>query len=826
MHFGERLRQERLRHHLSQEALAEALNLSSKSISRWERGLAFPQAHARLQLSRLFGVPPEELFTEWETQTSPPLIWSVPFPRNPYFTGREAILQTLHRQLAASHPVALTQALSGLGGVGKTQIALEYAYRYAMEYRALFWIEAETIERIVASMTRLADLLELPEREETDQQQIVTAVQRWLTTHRQWLLIWDNLEDLDLLRRFLPPSFQETILITTRRQALGTLARSIDLAPMEPEEGLLFLLRRARVLGPEAAGEQVHQFAQQHPAEYVAAEELVRATGRLPLALDQAGAYLEETGGSISGYVRRYEHQSHQLLHRRGAVSTDHPLSVVATLELACQWATQRHPAALELVRFCAFVSPDAIPEELFVAGASHLGSMLGPVAADPDQFDLALAALRSVSLVKRHAEAQTLSIHRLVQVVLREGISEQEQEQWMKQVAAALNAAFPEATYDVWKQCERLLPHVLLLASTMPDQRADREFAAVLRKAADYLRQRARYEQAERLYERALHIQERLLGAEHPEVATSLYGLARLYEENQGNYTQAESFHKRALHIREQALGLEHPDLTASLNSLAVLYALQAKYEQAEPLFQRALSVREQALGSEHPRVCIPLGNLALLYTRQGKYEQAEALYQRELWIKERSLGLEHPDLTASLGNLGNLYLDQGRDEQARPLYERALHIKEQMLGPMHPSIALACDNLADCYRKQGKGEQAESLYERALRIQEQVQGPEHPDLAHALSGLATLYDEQGKEKQAEPLYERALHIREQALGPDHPDTAKSLVALARLYENQGKEEQAESLLQRACSIFEERLGPDHPETVKARNAYSCLLE
>src|SRR6266478_4299556 len=283
--FGELLKTFRKRKQLTQKQLAQQLGVHANTISSWELGTYLPDTRGLvLELARHLALD------EQETR------------------------QLLEASLTALSPhwvVALSQsyALRGLGGIGKTQIALEYAYRYALEYSAIFWIEAETIEHVMSSLLRIVELLQLPERQETDQQRIVAAVQRWLSTHSRWLLTWDNVEDLELLQRLLPSTRQGATLITTRHQALGTLARGMDLAPMERGEGMLFVLRRAKVLEPEATSERMHQLAVSMPAEYAATEKLVAAMEGIPLALDQAGAYIEETGCSVSAYLERYEQQ-------------------------------------------------------------------------------------------------------------------------------------------------------------------------------------------------------------------------------------------------------------------------------------------------------------------------------------------------------------------------------------------------------------------------------------------------------------------------------------------------------------------------------------
>jgi tetratricopeptide (TPR) repeat protein len=828
--FGNLLKAHRRRKGITQKQLAQQLGVHANTVSAWELGTYLPNTRGLvLELARLLALDDSEtrrLLEASLTALSPR--WLVPLPRNSFFTGREEILDSLHTCLHAQQVVALTQsyALHGLGGVGKTQIALEYAYRYALSYSAIFWIGAERAETILSSFLAIADLLNLEERQQAEQQRVVAAVQRWLSVHSQWLLIWDNVEDLDMLQRFLPAVRQGAILLTTRCQAVGTLAQGLELSPMERDEAMLFVFKRAKVLRPEADDEQLRQLAQRMPREYAAAEELVNVMGGLPLALDQAGAYIEETGCGLSDYLHRYEQRRHQLLDRRGAFAAGHPQSVVATIELTCQQVALSHPAALDVLRFCAFLAPDAIPEELFGAGAAHLETT--PPAAADAAFDQAIATLRRFSLIQRQPETQTLSLHRLVQAVIQEGMSEPERLVWLKRVIKVLDAVFPEVTYEVWKQCEHLQLHVLTCAAAIQDQSADPKLFQVLRKTADYLRERSQYKQAESLYERALRIGEQVLGREHPDLAGLLDGLAWVFL-RQGKYEQAELMFQRALRLQDQEQGRgPQPLLTARLlNGLACLYWTQGRHGQAELMFQRALRLQDQEQGREPQPLLTAklLNNLAELYSEQGKYAQAEPLFQRALHIQEQTMGLQHPNAVYPLDGLAALYYRQGKYESAARLYQRALQIWEQAAGPQHLLIADLLNGLADVYTEQEKGEQAEALYRRALRIREQELGREHPRVADVLNGLAMLSLHRGNDEQAEVLFERALHIRQQVLGPEHHLTARSLNGLASLYSKQGKYEQAQTLYEQALHALEQREG-QHPERADTLHGLALLQQ
>lgn len=818
--FGALLQSFRKRVHLTQQELAEAIGINRRTLIRWEQGDFLPESKTLLlDLARHLKLGDQEsrrLLEASLTALSP--YWFVPFPRNPFFTGREGILEELHAQLGVAEAVALTHssALHGLGGVGKTQIALEYAYRHALEYSAVFWIGAETEEQITTSLLHVAGVLQLPEQTDKDQQQVIVAVQRWLATHQHWLLIWDNIEDLTLLDHFLPSTRSGAILLTTRCQALGTFARGLDLSPMEPQEGMLFLLRRAKILDVQAPCDQIRQLAAQAPAQYAAAAELVSALGGLPLALDQAGAYIEETGCEFSDYLQRYTQQRTQVLDRRGAFSTDHPHSVASTFLLACQQVTQRKPDALELLYFCAWLSPDAIPEELFLALPTCSEPVLGPVAADRFQFDQALRVLLSLSLVRRHPESQMLSMHRLVQVVLRETMNEQERTRWLLRPLQVLAHLFPEvnalSSNEVWSQCERLLPHVLAVAAAHTDGPGTQEVAVVLRKAADYLCERGQYKQAEPLYERVLTICHQKLGSDHPLVIGVLNGLACLFLE-QGKFERGEEACQHALLLQTRAGRSASPEALTSLILLADLRGRQGKYPEAESLFQQALSLAEQLFGPEHPRQIDPLSLLGLLYWRQGKYTEAEPLLQQALFIGEQTFGSAHLQLTAPLTNLGLLRWKQGHYTEAEQFFCRAIQICEQVFGETHHMLAYILTGLAIIYHAQNKLAQAEMQFQRVLQIREQTLGTDHPLVAVALNNLAEFSVEQGKYEQAERMYQRSIALYEQRGAAEPSSLAYPLHGLAALYARQGRRAQAEALYQRALQLWEQ-VGED-PATI-----------
>jgi tetratricopeptide (TPR) repeat protein len=678
-------------------------------------------------------------------------------------------------------------------------------------------VHAASEEVLMTSFRGLAELLpDGAAKEETDQRKLVRAITRWLEQCQDpWLLIVDNADDLSLVQQYLPGQGNGSVLLTTRANAVGSLAEPLDVEAMGVMEGTHFLLHRTH--RQDASEEESNE-----------ATNVVIALDGFPLALDQAGAYIEETGCSFGDYLQLYHTHRQTLLARRGRQATNYPDSVAMTWSLSFQQIEHKSPAAAELLRLCALLAPDHIPEELLREGAPYWPPLLQQAAADLLTFNQMIEQLLAFSLVKRLTADQTLSMHRLVQAVQLERMEAGEQRQWAERMVCAVNAVFPAQPEEVssWPQCLRYLEQVQACDTLIQKENLVLvEAADLLSRSGAYLREHASYALAQALSQRALSIREQQLGPHHPLTASSLNDLGRLYW-RQGKYEQAESLFVRALSIREQQLGPHHLETAKLLHNLGFLYGDQGKYEQAESLFVRALSIREQQLGPHHSQTAFSLNNLGVLYRRQGKYEQAEPLLARSLSICEQQLGPHHLETAGGLNNLGCLYFEQGKYEQAEPLFARTLSICEQQLGPHHPETASSLSNLGCLYFEQGKYEQAEPLCVQALSICEQQLGPHHPLTAEGLFKLGLLYCEQGQSEQAEPLLVRALSIQEHTLSAQHPDLASTLSGLARLSEAQGHLQKAAALYQQVLTIREQVYGPHHRKTIQTQESLSRVLQ
>ncbi len=737
--IGAQLRAARYAKKISLTEMAKRLNVSKGHLSGVENGSVRPSQWVLEKCEKVLGLEEGQLSQSLESLGLIPShssrIEQIPIASNPYFTGREHLLTLLHERFSTERKTALTQAqaLCGLGGIGKTQTAAEYAYRYGHDYTYVFWIFAVNRETLVAGFVKLAELLDLSEKED-EQSRIVDVMKRWLATHGGWLLIMDNADDLLLAKEFLPAIHKGSILYTTRAQAAGVIAASIEVEQLNLQESTVLLLRWAHLLDDDGSLDQVRG------EDRVAAERIVETMGGLPLAIVQAGAYMEETGCTLVDYLDLYMTHHKDLLARRSDLVLDYPDSVATTWAVSFALVEQQNPAAANVLRLCAFLAADAIPEELLTRGAAALGELPGAGMRDPYQLNEALEVLRRYSLVRRDGSSHTLSIHPLVQTVLKDSLDQETQRTWAERTVRVVSAAFPETDQGKGVNRQAYLPHV-------------QECAALIEQHHLYF----------------------------PEAGRLLFQAgAFLYYH--GFHPQSESLHRQALAIREESLGLEHPDVAESLNALAILARLQNNYEEAERFHQQALAIREQSLGLEHPAVVESINNLGVLYRNQSKFEQAKVFLQRALSIREKVLGSEHPDTLITLINVGKLDLEQHRYEQAKQLLEQALATGKRILKPGDPLVAYNLNLLARLYFEQGNYEQAEMLRTQSLALLEKELGPEHPATAELLNDLAELYFAQGRYPEAQSLCQRALDVCEKRLGLEHPDTIAYREFLARI--------------------------------------------
>ena len=724
-------------------------------------------------------------------------------PRLESFTGRGQDLDRLDEILIGGKPAAVTQssgrtqtrraAVQGLGGVGKTSLATEYAHRYRDLYAGVWWAPAETRAGLVTSLAALAVELGVAQAADADLGAAAKAALRRLAEQRAtWLLVYDNVTAPDEIADLLPASGAR-VLITSRFADWGGWAEEVALDVLRPDEAVALLQGRSG--------------RNDEPG----ARALAEALGHLPLALDHAAAFCRRTNTGFLDYAAKAG--SLIAMAPRGAA---YPRSVGATFDLALEEALAQSPAVAPVMAYLAACAPERIPAPLADGAADEEGERLA-----------AMLALTELSLVRHDPfddGAPALTVHRLVQAVARKRLAG---DGARHQLAGKLTALYPDDGYGnpaSWEACARLLPHLVGLFgsdhASPPPGASD-----LLVRAGDYLHARGRYAQALPLFERALSVAESTFGPDHAETAAALGPLALLLR-HQGDLARAEPLYERALAISEKTIGPDDPRTGTIVNNLAMLRYQKGDRKGSLPFFRRALDVYERGLGSDHPAVLTVLNNLGTVLARMDDLDGAKPFLTRALEIRERTLGPDHPDTAMSLHGLASLLVDIGDATAGLPLAERALAINERVLGPDHPGTATSLNDTALIHQKLGDLPAARALFERSLAISERTLGADHPDLAATYNNLGILLQQEGDREAAERQHEAALAMRERKFGAEHPTVAESLNNIGMLKRLSGDQAGARALLERSLAIREKTLGASHSDTADTLSNLALSLQ
>ncbi|MBO2466249.1 tetratricopeptide repeat protein, partial [Actinomadura violacea] len=716
----------------------------------------------------------------------------LPRPATPVFVGRDTALRQVEQALSAAVEVVVSQAVIGMGGVGKSELALHYAQQARSRYTLVWWVTAEAPEQIDAGLAELARNL-VPDSARTATTEDAAAwACGWLRAHPDWLLVLDDVTDPAHTAGLLGRLEGGHVLITSRRDVRWPGHTSTV---------------RLDLLAPDASAELITTVTgRTSPADHEAALAIAEELGNLPLALDQAAAYIRQTGIPPAVYLQRLRRRPARYYAK--AADGDKAQATIARLwDITLETLTQDAPHAVELAAVIAHYAPDDIPRSVLGGGDDEA----------TEEADEALGVLASHSMVERTDQAVTM--HRLTQAAVLNRLHQagdrtddgacQTALTWLQN---AIPPGDPATDVDGWPLRRSLVPHAEAITRHHSPAQQSEQFSRVLNQTALFVRSQGEYQRAHTMLTTAATISEAALGPDHPDVAISLGNLAATHRDL-GRAAEALPLEERALAITETALGPDHPDVAIRLGNLAATYADLGRPGETLPLEERALAITETALGPDHPDVAIRLGNLAATHRDLGRAAEALPLFERTLAMTEAALGSNHPDVAISLGSLAATYADLGRVAEALPLEERALAITETVLGPDHPDVAVRLSSLATTHIALGRAAEALPMSERALAITETALGPDHPDVATRLGNLATTHRDLGRAAEALPLEERALAITETVLGPDHPDVAVRLSSLATTHIALGRAAEALPMSERALAITETVLGPDHPD-------------
>jgi tetratricopeptide (TPR) repeat protein len=732
------------------------------------------------------------------------------------FVGRENALAELAAQLQGSGPLLIT-ALKGMGGIGKSELALRYALANlaAGTYPdGILWIEGRGADLGTQIVEFAQAQLGLTPPDNLDLAgQVAYCWRHWpplADAPGRVLVIFDDVTDAAALRPYLPPTEDRYRVVLTSRRQLGRAFSTLELDVLDLEPALA-------LLGSLAGAERID-------AVRAEAEALVNWLGRLPLALELVGRYLANHPDlDLTTLQSRLEAQTvraRALLKPEDDEYSDMTakLGVAAAFELSVQGLTE---AQGELAYALSLFGNAAMPWVLVL-----------PCLPEKDEEDLedGRSALVNRSLLKR-VDTGLYQMHPLIREFVRlwgpETLAAAQMEALKRRycgVMVAVAQQIPQSpTREQIGAVAAAAPHLAEAATMWRDWLADKDVTWPFVGLGRFYAGQGLYGAAEPWLTHCVSFARERFGNEHPSVATSFNNLAYLYRA-QGGYSKAEPLFQQALALWQKLLGDEHPAVASSFNNLAGLYESQGRYNEAEPLFQQALDLRQKLLGDDHPDVAQSFNNLALLYQAQGRYSEAEPLFQQALALGQNLLGDEHPDVATSFNNLAGLYYAQGRYSEAEPLFQQALALMQKLIGDEHSSVATSFNNLALLYQAQGRYSETEPLYQQALALRQNLLGDEHPDVATSFNNLALLYQAQGRYSEAEPLYQQALALRQNLLGDEHPDVATSFNNLALLYQAQGRYSEAEPLYQQALVLWQNLLGDEHPSVAQGFNNLGVL--
>lgn len=730
-------------------------------------------------------------------QVARPPIWGGVPPRNIRFTGREELLDGIHRMLSHHEQTALvSQALHGLGGVGKTQLAVEFAYRYQQHYDLVWFIHADDDRSIRRGLVSLAKRLELPQSEAVeDTVDSVLEVLRRAERHQRMLLVYDNADDPSSLRDYLP-SGPGHILITSRNRDWATERSALEIDVFTPQECSELLGAR----WPELTTEQMTQLADR--------------LGRLPLALEQAAAVHQQTGMQLQEYLHVLD--THPTAVLGEGVPAGYPTSVAVTMRVAYERLRERSPAAAQLLQLCVFLSPHPIAVPMLMRGrGAPLPAPLETVIRDDAGLRMAVRDLGRFALAQIDPGRDLIRIHTLIGAILRDGLEPEQKATNEKNVHALLGLANPRGPDDPnnWRQHAQISPHVIpsgALYSANPDARQ------VVLDQIRYLLTIGDYPESKRLAQQAVETWKGSLGPDDEMTLLASRHLANTLRAL-GEYAEARELNRDVLHRMSSTLSADHQYTLATAMNVAADLRLIGSFEQARKLDEENYARYRRVMGDDDLTTWRQAHNLAVDYRLLGSFRRAWELDDRTAHRLDEILGEDHPHTLHSYASLVRDLHGLGQYQRALALQRDKLRVHEQRLAPHHNELMFAKRNLAILWRRTGNYPRALDQAQPNYEICRKTYGPEHEHTLASMSTLSNTLRVIGDLEAALRLGTEALAGYRQSFGEDHPFTHVCAVNVAIVLRGLGRDDQARTMDEAALDGLRRTLGPDHPHTLCA---------
>ncbi|KAK3947546.1 kinesin light chain [Pseudoneurospora amorphoporcata] len=751
-------------------------------------------------------------------ETPSPPFATIPFSRDPDFVNRGDILDQIDQR--CSEPAARV-ALVGLGGVGKSQLAIEFAHRIAARHPDtwVFWVHAGTQARVDEGFRAIADAAKLPGRNHP-KANIPQLVYGWLCNERngKWVMVLDSADDRDVFygttstrngqpfANSLPQSRNGSIIVTTRDKDLafrltGRRQNMIEIGPMAQTDALALLEKKLGSL-----------------SDTDMAVDLVRALDLVPLAISQAAAYIQRMlpRSSPEKYLnefRKSEWNRRKLLQydggdlrRDGGASN----AILTTWQISFDHIRSKRPSAANLLSLMSFFDRQGIPgwvlnpsriaqdgmQAIGLDDAADVESDDSSQSTDSDTDDTSFeddaAMLRDYYLITADKTEDKFEMHGLVQLSTRRWLEAFGQEEtFRQQYIERMAASFPTGQFENWAMCRTLFAHARVASDYRPSENTVESWAILLHNGGWYAWSQGRYEDAQQMLDKARKVRKRRLGKDDVATLSSTSLLASVFRDR-GLWKEAEKLDVQVMKTFKTKLGADHPLTLTSMANLASTYRNQGRWEEAEKLDVQVMEARKAKLGADHPSTLISMGNLASTYRNQGRWDEAEKLEVQGRWdeaeklevqVMETSkakLGADHPDTLSSMGNLASTFWSQGRWEEAEKLFVQVMEARKAKLGADHPSTLISLGNLASTYRNQGRWDEAEKLEVQVIETSKAKLGADHPDTLNSMANLAFTWNSQGRHEDALALMQDCVKAQQRVLGPEHPDTLSSLATIS----------------------------------------------
>ncbi|MFE7134395.1 FxSxx-COOH system tetratricopeptide repeat protein [Streptomyces sp. NPDC057638] len=773
-------------------------------------------------------------------------------PRNPAFTGRSELLERLRDQLGGGMQLTgappRPQILQGPGGVGKTQIAIEYVHRFMADYDLVWWIPSEQPDDVVAALAELGVRLGAPDGDDmtASSREAIDLLRRGVPSAR-WLLVFDDADDPGRISQFFPAQGPGHILVTSRNQGWAQNGDALPVQVFFRQESIEHLQRKALGINTDDA------------------DQVATAVGDLPLAVEQAAAWIAETANPVTEYLDRLREQTGgspatgPVVPATGLPAAGHPEPVTATWNISIEQLRERSPAAVRLLQLCAFFAAEPISTNLLYS--KEMIDALKPY--DPSlQEKLVLGrVIREIgrfALAKVDQISNSIQVHRLVQEVIREQMTEEERREARHAVHRVLAGARPDDdepidNHETWPRFAAIWPHLAPSEAYACDdaetrrllidrvrylwKRGDLNNAEWLARhlrttwramlgnenlqylylcfhLANIYRTQGRYAQARELDEITLERQRRVLGPTHPHTYMTISGLATDLA-TLGQYHRAIDLAKEAYDGFIQTFHESHPRTLAAANNLALSFRLVGRHSLAREIDQEVFDRRTEVLGPTHPYTLSSAASLARDLREVGRYEDSVALLSTTYEQYKEHLGRTFSGTLATAKNLAVSLRRAGRLDDARRLTTATRNHYRSRYATANPD-SLACDlNLAADLFAAGEPAAASDLAREVVAQYRALPGEDHPYTLAAKNNLGIFLWGSGSVEEAAKLLRTVTATMFRVLGEEHPHFLFSTVNLANALADLGSVEEARDLEEHAVAALREVLGPHHPEVL-----------